>query len=167
MTGERVAVLAGVRVVELGGMGPGPFAGMMLADHGAEVTVLKRPDYVRRMYEGRSIFDRGKRAEVADLKSDAGRGRALELVAGADVSIEGFRPGSAERLGLGPDDCQAVNPRLVYARMTGWGRTARWPGSAGTTSTTSGWPGIWPRSAGQERRPRRRSTSSGTSAAAG
>jgi len=122
MTGERVAVLAGVRVVELGGMGPGPFAGMMLADHGAEVTVLKRPDYVRRMYEGRSIFDRGKRAEVADLKSDAGRGRALELVAGADVSIEGFRPGSAERLGLGPDDCQAVNPRLVYARMTGWGQ---------------------------------------------
>ena len=103
-------------------MGPGPFAGMMLADHGAEVTVLKRADYVRRMYEGRSIFERGKRAEVADLKSDAGRARALELVAGADVSIEGFRPGSAERLGLGPADCQAVNPRLVYARMTGWGQ---------------------------------------------
>jgi alpha-methylacyl-CoA racemase len=122
MTGERVAVLAGVRVIELGGMGPGPFAGMMLADHGAEVTVLKRPDYVKRMYEGRSIFDRGKRAEVADLKSDAGRARALELVAAADVSIEGFRPGSAERLGLGPDDCQAVNPKLVYARMTGWGQ---------------------------------------------
>ena len=122
MTGERVAVLAGVRVVELGGMGPGPFAGMMLADHGAEVTVLKRPDYVKRMYEGRSIFDRGKQAEVVDLKSDAGHTRALELVAGADVSIEGFRPGSAERLGLGPGDCQAVNPRLVYARMTGWGQ---------------------------------------------
>jgi alpha-methylacyl-CoA racemase len=122
VTGERVAVLAGVRVVELGGMGPGPFAGMMLADHGAEVTVLERPDYVKRMYEGRSIFDRGKQAEVVDLKSDAGRARALELVAGADVSIEGFRPGSAERLGLGPGDCQAVNPHLVYARMTGWGQ---------------------------------------------
>jgi alpha-methylacyl-CoA racemase len=122
MTGERVAVLAGVRVVELGGMGPGPFAGMMLADHGAEVTVLKRPDYVRRMHEGRSIFERGKRAEVADLKSDAGRTRALELVAGADVTIEGFRPGTAERLGLGPGDCHAVNPGLVYARMTGWGQ---------------------------------------------
>jgi len=119
---EPVKVLAGVKVVELGGMGPGPFAGMMLADHGAEVTVLKRPDYVRRMYEGRTIFDRGKRSEVIDLKSDAGRARALELVAGADVSIEGFRPGSAERLGLGPGDCQAVNPRLVYARMTGWGQ---------------------------------------------
>jgi alpha-methylacyl-CoA racemase len=92
---ERVKVLAGVKVVEIGGMGPGPFAGMMLADHGAEVTVLKRPDYVRRMYEGRTILDRGKRAEVADLKSDAGRAHALDLVAGADVTIEGFRPGSA------------------------------------------------------------------------
>jgi alpha-methylacyl-CoA racemase len=119
---ERVKVLAGVKVVEIGGMGPGPFAGMMLADHGAEVTVLKRPDYVRRMYEGRTILDRGKRAEVADLKSDAGRAHALDLVAGADVTIEGFRPGSAERLGLGPAECQAVNPRLVYARMTGWGQ---------------------------------------------
>jgi alpha-methylacyl-CoA racemase len=119
---ESMKVLTGVKVVELGGMGPGPFAGMMLADHGAEVTVLKRKDYVRRMYEGRTIFDRGKQAEVVDLKSDAGRARALELVAGADVSIEGFRPGSAERLRLGPADCQAVNPRLVYARMTGWGQ---------------------------------------------
>jgi alpha-methylacyl-CoA racemase len=103
----------------------------MLADHGAEVTVLKRPDYVRRMYEGRSIFDRGKQAEVADLKSDAGRARALELVAAADVSIEGFRPGSAERLGLGPEDCQAVNPRLVYARMTGWGQQGPFAARAG------------------------------------
>jgi alpha-methylacyl-CoA racemase len=119
---EGVKVLAGVKVVELGGMGPGPFAGMMLADHGAEVTVLKRPDHVRRMYEGRTILDRGKQAEVADLKSEAGRARALELVARADVSIEGFRPGSAERLGLGPAHCQAVNPGLVYARMTGWGQ---------------------------------------------
>jgi alpha-methylacyl-CoA racemase len=119
---ERMKVLADVKVVEIGGMGPGPFAGMMLADHGAEVTVLKRPDYVRRMYEGRTILDRGKREEVADLKSDAGRARALELVAGADVAVEGFRPGNAERLGLGPADCHAVNPRLVYARMTGWGQ---------------------------------------------
>jgi alpha-methylacyl-CoA racemase len=89
MTGERVAVLAGVRVVELGGMGPGPFAGMMMADHGAEVTVLKRPDYVRRMYEGRSIFDRGKQSEVVDLKSEAGRARAPELVAGASDAARG------------------------------------------------------------------------------
>ena len=119
---HRVPVLTGVKVVEISGMGPGPFAGMMLADHGAEVVSLRRPDYVKRMHEGRSIFDRGKRTEVVDLKSDAGRERALELIKWADVSIEGFRPGTAERLRLGPRDCHAVNPRLVYARMTGWGQ---------------------------------------------
>ena len=118
----RVPVLAGVKVVEISGLGPGPFAGMMLADHGAEVISLRRPDYVKRMHEGRSIFDRGKRTEVVDLKSGAGRARALELVRWADVSIEGFRPGTTERLGLGPRDCLAENPRLVYARMTGWGQ---------------------------------------------
>src|SRR5258708_5968140 len=112
---ESMNVLTGVKVVELGGMGPGPFAGMMLADHGAEVTVLKRPDYVRRMYEGRTIFDRGKQAEVVDLKSDAGRARALELLAGADVSTEGFRPGTAERLRLGPGDCPAAHTPLGCA----------------------------------------------------
>jgi alpha-methylacyl-CoA racemase len=115
-------VLTGVKVVEISGLGPGPFAGMMLADHGAEVVSLRRPDFVKRMHEGRSIFDRGKRTEVVNLKSDAGRQRALELIRWADVSIEGFRPGTAERLGLGPRDCHEVNPRLVYARMTGWGQ---------------------------------------------
>ena len=119
---ERLGVLAGVTVVELGGMGPGPFAGMMLADHGAEVTVLKRPQPVPRMHQGQSVLERGKRLEAVDLKSATGRERALELVAAADVSIEGFRPGTAERLGLGPADCRAVNSRLVYARMTGWGQ---------------------------------------------
>src|SRR3979490_1394837 len=98
---DHVPGLVGLQVVELGGMGPGPFAGMMLADHGAEVTVLKRPQRVVRMHEGGSTLERGKRAEMVDLRSDAGRARALDLVAGADVSIEGFRPGSAERLGLG------------------------------------------------------------------
>ncbi|MFC5750817.1 CaiB/BaiF CoA transferase family protein [Actinomadura rugatobispora] len=120
--GMAVRVLEGVRVVEIGGMGPGPFAGMVLADHGAEVVTLVRPGRVRRMYEGRTIFERGKRSEVADLKSGPGRARALELIADADVAVEGFRPGTAERLGLGPDDCRAANPRLVYARMTGWGQ---------------------------------------------
>jgi alpha-methylacyl-CoA racemase len=119
---EGVPVLAGVKVVEIGGMGPGPFAGMVLADHGAEVVTLRRPDPVRRMYEGRTIFERGKREETADLKSAAGRERALELIADADVAVEGFRPGTAERLGIGPDDCRAVRPGLVYARMTGWGQ---------------------------------------------
>lgn len=119
---SRVPVLAGVKVVEISGLGPGPFAGMMLADHGAEVITLKRPDYVKRMYEGRTIFERGKTSETVDLKSEAGRDRALALIADADVTIEGFRPGTAERLGLGPQDCFAVNPTLVYARMTGWGQ---------------------------------------------
>src|SRR5258707_94155 len=89
-------VPAGGKVVEISGLGQGPFAGMMLADHGAEVISIKRPDYVKRMHEGRTIFDRSKQTEVVDLKSDAGRARTLELVAWADVSIEGFRPGAAE-----------------------------------------------------------------------
>jgi len=119
----RLKVLAGVKVVELGGMGPGPFAGMVLADHGAEVHTLKRPDYVKRMYDGRTIFERGKQSTVVDLKSDEGRTQALKLLAEADVAVEGFRPGAAERLRLGPADCAKVNPSLVYARMTGWGQT--------------------------------------------
>jgi alpha-methylacyl-CoA racemase len=122
MTTGPMQMLAGVRVVEIGGLGPGPFAGMVLADHGADVVTLKRPDYVKRMYEGKTLLERGKRDEIVDLKSEAGRRRARELIAAADVTIEGFRPGTAERLGLGPADCSALNPRIVYARMTGWGQ---------------------------------------------
>jgi alpha-methylacyl-CoA racemase len=119
----RVKVLAGVKVVELGGMGPGPFAGMVLADHGAEVQSLVRPTSMNRIYEGTTIFDRGKRATVVDLKTAAGVAYALEQAAAADVVVEGFRPGTAERLGIGPAACHEVNPRLVYARMTGWGQS--------------------------------------------
>jgi alpha-methylacyl-CoA racemase len=118
----RLAVLSGVKVVELGGIGPGPFAGMVLADHGAEVHSLRRPTSMNRIYEGESIFDRGKHATVVDLKADAGVAEALRLAAEADIVVEGFRPGTAERLGIGPADCHAVNPRLVYARITGWGQ---------------------------------------------
>jgi alpha-methylacyl-CoA racemase len=115
--------LAGLRVIELAGIGPGPHAAMLLADMGAEVLRVDRP--------GRSATDipasvdvlrRGRRSAVIDLRTPAGVTVVLDLVKSADVLIEGFRPGVTERLGVGPDDCWAVNPRLVYGRMTGWGQ---------------------------------------------
>ncbi|WP_067130622.1 CaiB/BaiF CoA transferase family protein [Microtetraspora malaysiensis] len=113
--------LAGVRVLELAGLAPGPFAGMMLADHGAEVL---RVDRVAAVTDAprRDVMDRGKRTIGLDLKSPAGVEAFKTLAAGADVVIEVFRPGVAERLGIGPADLHAVNERLVYGRMTGWGQ---------------------------------------------
>jgi alpha-methylacyl-CoA racemase len=144
--------LAGVRVVELAGIGPGPFAAMMLADMGADVVRVDRaadvgapsgpagiaglrppapgtgsapagphPDVVRR----------GRRSIGVDVKHPDGRQVVLDLAARSDALLEAFRPGVAERLGLGPDDCRAVNPRLVYGRMTGWGQQ-------GPLATTAG-----------------------------
>jgi alpha-methylacyl-CoA racemase len=106
--------LTGTRVVELAGMGPGPHTAMVLADLGAEVVQVRRP--------GAGGQRRGRRIVEADLKDPRDRDAVLDLVARADVLIEGFRPGVTERLGLGPDDCAARNPRLVYGRVTGWGR---------------------------------------------
>jgi alpha-methylacyl-CoA racemase len=125
--------LGDVRVVEFAGIGPGPFAGMMLADMGAEVLRLARPGAGSgRFHEPRhDVHQRGKRVVGIDLKRPEGVAAALRLVEQADGLIEGFRPGVMERLGLGPDDCLARNPRLVYGRMTGWGQTgplARVPG---------------------------------------
>jgi alpha-methylacyl-CoA racemase len=116
--------LAGCRVVELGGIGPGPFAGMFLADLGAEVVRVDRPDGVDEVGRGgpADVLNRGKRSVVLDLKHPAGVTALLELVERADVLIEGFRPGVTERLGIGPHECLARNPRLVYGRMTGWGQ---------------------------------------------
>ncbi len=115
--------LAGVRVVELAGIGPGPFAAMLLADLGADVVRVDRPDgtgfLVNRDYD---ITNRNKRSVIVDLKADDGPARALGLVARADILIEGYRPGVAERLGVGPETCRARNPKLVYGRMTGWGQ---------------------------------------------
>jgi alpha-methylacyl-CoA racemase len=114
--------LNGLRVVELSGIGPGPHAAMILADLGADVVRVDRPSGA----PGGIVKDamsRNRRIVTADLKSDAGRELVLKLVANADVLIEGYRPGVTERLGLGPEDCAAVNERLVYARMTGWGQT--------------------------------------------
>ncbi|MBO4208568.1 CaiB/BaiF CoA transferase family protein [Micromonospora echinofusca] len=117
--------LTGVRVVELAGIGPGPFAVMLLADLGADVIRVDRTGEVAPGTPGSphpDLLNRGRRSVAVDLKSPEGRQVVLDLVRGADVLVEGFRPGVTERLGLGPADCQAVNPRLVYGRMTGWGQ---------------------------------------------
>ncbi|MFJ8212970.1 CaiB/BaiF CoA transferase family protein [Streptomyces sp. NPDC096033] len=115
--------LAGVRVVELAGIGPGPFAAMLLADLGADVVRVDRPGggglAIDPAYD---VTNRNKRSVLVDLKSPEGPARVLELAERADVLIEGFRPGVAERLGVGPAECLARNPKLVYGRMTGWGQ---------------------------------------------
>ncbi|MCW2544411.1 MAG: carnitine dehydratase [Frankiales bacterium] len=117
--------LAGRRVIELAGLGPGPFAAMLLADLGADVIRVDRviPGGLR-MGEGDrlDVVNRGKRSIALDLKFAAGRDLVLDLAAGADALIEGYRPGVAERLGVGPEECAARNPKLVYGRMTGWGQ---------------------------------------------
>lgn len=114
--------LSGLRIVEFAGIGPAPFAGLVLADFGADVTVVERPGGETRLGGGAALH-RGKTVVQADLKSPAGLARVREIVAGADALIEGFRPGVMERLGLGPDTLLAAYPRLVYARLTGWGQT--------------------------------------------
>ncbi|MER5435513.1 CaiB/BaiF CoA-transferase family protein [Streptomyces sp. NPDC002588] len=115
--------LAGVRVVELAGIGPGPFAAMLLADLGADVVRVDRPGGTSLAVDpAYDVTNRGKRSVVVDLKAPDGPARVLDLAARADVLIEGNRPGVAERLGVGPGDCLAVNARLVYGRMTGWGQ---------------------------------------------
>lgn len=112
--------LQGLRVVELAGIGPGPHAAMILGDLGADVVRVDRPTATNGAIKDAML--RNRRSVTADLKSDAGRQFVLDLVAKADVLIEGFRPGVTERLGLGPEDCAKVNEKLVYARMTGWGQ---------------------------------------------
>jgi alpha-methylacyl-CoA racemase len=117
--------LAGTRVVELAGLGPGPFAAMLLADLGADVVRVDRTvpgGLVLGTGPRLDVVNRGKRSLAVDLKDPGARDLVLDLVAGSDVLIEGFRPGVAERLGVGPADCAARNPKLVYARMTGWGQ---------------------------------------------
>ncbi|MDA3644225.1 CoA transferase [Saccharopolyspora indica] len=134
MTPKQKGPLAGIRIVELGGVGPVPFGGMLLADLGADVVRIDRPAG----YDGGApvdpkfnLLNRGRRSAALDLKNPAAVDAALALVRRADALIEGFRPGVAERLGLGPDVCLAANPALVYGRMTGWGQDgplAREPG---------------------------------------
>jgi alpha-methylacyl-CoA racemase len=120
---HAVGPLAGIKVIELAGIGPAPFACMMLSDLGAEVLRLERPGGGASAILGRyDVLARGRRSVAIDLKAPGAAALVLELVASADVLIEAFRPGVAERLGVGPDECLAANPRLVYARMTGWGQ---------------------------------------------
>jgi alpha-methylacyl-CoA racemase len=129
-----VAPLSGVRVLEVAGIGPGPFAGMMLADMGADVIRIDRVSQVALgadLDPGRDVLARGRRSVGLDLKQTEGVRAALALVEQADVLIEGFRPGVAERLGLGPERCLERNPRLVYGRMTGWGQDGPWADRAG------------------------------------
>jgi alpha-methylacyl-CoA racemase len=115
--------LVGIRVVELAGIGPVPFACMMLADAGADVIRLERPSASGSSQAAPWNFTcRSRTSVVVDLKRPEARELGLDLAAEADIFIEGFRPGVAERLGLGPTDCQKRNQRLVYARSTGWGQ---------------------------------------------
>ena len=117
--------LAGVKVVELAGIGPAPFCAMLLADAGADVLRIDRledTDLGVRVDPRVNLLNRGRRSVAIDLKRADGVAAAKRLVAQADALIEGFRPGVMERLGLGPDDCFQLNPRLVYGRMTGWGQ---------------------------------------------
>ena len=122
--------LDGIRVVELGGIGPTPFAGLMLAELGADVVRVDRPGE-RNPLALAAGLRRSRPSIAVDLKSSAGSDVVKRLVDGADVLVEGFRPGVAERLGLGPEECLASNPRLVHARMTGWGQTGPWAQRAG------------------------------------
>ena len=108
--------LAGIRVVELASLGPGPFCAMVLADLGADVVRIERPGGADR------TLGRSRPVVTADLKTERGVRFVLRLVESADVLVEGFRPGVTERLGVGPEACHALNPRLVYGRMTGWGQ---------------------------------------------
>lgn len=115
--------LAGVRVVELAGIGPGPFAAMLLADLGADVVRVDRPGGAGIGVDpAHDVTNRNKRSVLVDLKAEDGPSRVLDLAERADILIEGYRPGVAERLGVGPEDCRSRNPRLVYGRMTGWGQ---------------------------------------------
>jgi len=129
--GGGTGPLAGVRVVELGGIGPGPHAAMMLADMGAEVVRIDRPGGLQLGDPDLDPTLRGRRRVDADLKSAEGRETVLRLVEKADVLLEGYRPGVTERLGVGPDECRARNPRLVYGRMTGWGQVGPMAGDVG------------------------------------
>ena len=132
--GMKMGPLRGVKILELAGIGPGPFAAMLLADMGAEVVRIDRADSVRANdpeQPPQDILNRGRRSIGVDLKHPDGVAAVLRMVVGADALLEGFRPGVMERLGLGPELCLARNPRLVYGRMTGFGQTGPLAQAAG------------------------------------
>lgn len=131
-TTEKSGPLAGLRVVELAGIGPGPYAAMLLADLGADVISVEPPgNRPNTVPPARDVLRRNRRSVVIDLRHPEGAEAVRALVKDADVLIEGYRPGVTERLGLGPEDCWQVNPRLVYGRMTGWGQSGPLASRAG------------------------------------
>lgn len=126
--------LSGYRIIEIAGIGPGPFAAMLLADMGAEVIRVERAQAVRGPAPdtpGGDLLQRGRKNLAIDLKHPDGVATLLDLVERADGLIEGFRPGVMERLGVGPDECLARNPKLIYGRMTGWGQEGMYAQAAG------------------------------------
>jgi alpha-methylacyl-CoA racemase len=131
---ERTGPLSGYRIIEIAGIGPGPFAAMMLADMGAEVIRVERAQSVRGPAPDTAHWDvllRGRKNIAIDLKNPQGVEALLQLVEKADALIEGFRPGVMERLGIGPDVCAQRNPKLVFGRMTGWGQEGPYAPLAG------------------------------------
>jgi alpha-methylacyl-CoA racemase len=130
MSSSSAGPLTGVRVLELAGIGPGPFCAMMLADSGATVLRIDRPGPSPK-HPQREFLNRGRQSAVLDLKHPRAVDALLRLVDTADVLLEGFRPGVTERMGVGPEACLARNPRLVYARMTGWGQDGPLAAAAG------------------------------------
>lgn len=129
--GQGTGPLRGVRVVEIAGIGPSPHACMILADLGADVIRLERPGGGLMGGGAADVLTRGRPSVAIDLKRPEAVATVLRLVERADVLVEGMRPGATERLGLGPEDCLARNPRLVYGRMTGWGQDGPWAQAAG------------------------------------
>ena len=129
--GTGTGPLRGVKVVEIAGIGPGPHACMILADLGADVIRVERPGGQFLAGGATMLLNRGRPSVALNLKDPEAVATVLELVRGADVVVEGMRPGVTERLGLGPDDCFAVNERVVYGRMTGWGQTGPLASAAG------------------------------------
>lgn len=127
--------LRGIRVMEIAGIGPGPFAAMLLSDLGATVIRVDRAGHVppagANLVPGQDVLARGRQSVGVDLKHPDGVATVLKLVESADVLVEGFRPGVTERLGIGPEECLQHNPRLVYGRMTGWGQDGPWAQRAG------------------------------------
>ncbi|MCW2764618.1 MAG: fldA 1 [Nocardioides sp.] len=120
--GQGTGPLRGVKVVEIAGIGPGPHACMILADLGADVIRIERPGGQLLAGGATMLLNRGRPSVALNLKEPAAVETVLELVSRADVVVEGMRPGVTERLGLGPEDCFAVNEKVVYGRMTGWGQ---------------------------------------------
>ncbi len=129
--GQGTGPLKGIKVVEIAGIGPSPHACMILADLGADIIRIERPGGQMLTGGSHDLLNRGRPSVALNLKDPAAVATVLDLVAGADVLIEGMRPGVTERMGIGPDDCFARNPKLVYGRMTGWGQTGPWSQVAG------------------------------------